>query len=502
MSGCLFIRLGIFIQGMIFVSTPKKERVIKMLSKGSFLKEYIKAIRDGNAAVFAGAGLSRPLGFVDWKGLLKPLAEEIGLNIDDEHDLTLVAQYIRNSDGNRGAINKSIMDAFNKSVELNENVKILTRLPIETYWTTNYDRLIEEGLREANRTADVKIESDQLSNTKRDRDAIVYKMHGDIEHPSKAVLTKDDYVKYDISYPFFRKVLQGDLISKTFLFVGFSFEDPNLDYVISQTRLLLGENVRNHFCIMKAINEADYTDDEYAYKKAQQDLREFDLSRQGIKILYVDDFSEITDMLREIEQAVKSNHVFISGSADFYDADWSKEKVDELAYKIANRLVKTGYRVTSGFGLGIGSSVINGALDEINRTKFKHIDEHLCLRPFPQNITDPNERAKKWKVYREEVISDNGIAIFMLGNKKDDDGNKVEAKGCWQEYQIAKEQGCIIIPIGSTGDVAEKILDEMKHNIDLYDYIEDSVNILENETDVEKIIETVLKIANRHRIVE
>ena len=201
-----------------------------MATQRTFLKEYIKAIRDGNAAVFAGAGLSRPSGFVDWKELLRPLAEEIGLNIDDEHDLTLVAQYVRNKAGNRGVINKSIMEAFNRDVDLNDNVRVLTRLPIETYWTTNYDRLIEDGLREANRNADVKMESEQLPNTKRDRDAVVYKMHGDMEHPAKAVLTKDDYVKYDTSYPLFREVLKGDLVSKTFLFIGFSFEDPNLDY--------------------------------------------------------------------------------------------------------------------------------------------------------------------------------------------------------------------------------------------------------------------------------
>lgn len=390
-----------------------------MAPKARFLKEFIKAIRDGNAAVFAGAGLSRPSGFVDWKELLRPLADDIGLNIDDEHDLTLVAQYVRNKSGNRGAINKSIMEAFNREVDLNENVRILTRLPIETYWTTNYDHLIEEGLREANRNSDVKTDYKQLSNTKRDRDAIVYKMHGDVDHPADAVLTKDDYVKYDVTYPFFRKVLQGDLISKTFLFVGFSFEDPNLDYVLCQTRLLLDENVRNHFCIMKSVKREDYNDDEeFGYKKAQQDLREADLSRQGIQIVYVNDFSEITDMLRDIEIAIKANNVFISGSADFYCDEWTKEKVDDLAYKLANRLVKAGYRVTSGFGLGIGSSVINGALDEINRTRFKHIDEHLCLRPFPQNIADPDERTKKWTAYREEILLDNGIAVFMFGNKK------------------------------------------------------------------------------------
>lgn len=289
------------------------------------------------------------------------------------------------------------MEAFNKEVDINDNVKILTRIPIETYWTTNYDHLIEEGLREANRNPDVKIEYKQLSNTKRDRDAIVYKMHGDVDHPADAVLTKDDYVKYDVSYPFFRKVLQGDLISKTFLFVGFSFEDPNLDYVLSQTRLLLGENIRNHFCIMKKVEKEKYSTEEFGYKKAQQDLREADLLRQGIQTVYVDDFSEITDMFWKIESAIDANNVFISGSADFYEDDWTKEKAEELAYKLSNQLVKENFKVTSGFGLGIGSSVINGALDEIHKNKYNHIDEHLCLRPFPQNILDPDEREKNGK---------------------------------------------------------------------------------------------------------
>ena len=83
-----------------------------MATKNQFLRDYIKAIRDGNAAVFAGAGLSRPSGFVIWKELLRPLAEDIGLNIDDEHDLTAVAQYVRNKSGNRSSINSAILEAL------------------------------------------------------------------------------------------------------------------------------------------------------------------------------------------------------------------------------------------------------------------------------------------------------------------------------------------------------------------------------------------------------
>ncbi len=138
--------------------------------------------------------------------------------------------------------------------------------------------------------------------------------------------------------------------------------------------------------------------------------------------------------MQAIEHAVLANHVFISGSADFYEGTWSKTKIDELAYKLANQLVKETFRVTSGFGLGIGSSVINGALDEIYCSRFKHIDEHLCLRPFPQGIEDADARRAKWKRYREEMLDENGIAIFMAGNKRTSENAKALADGCLQEY--------------------------------------------------------------------
>lgn len=473
-----------------------------MASIQQFLREYVKAIRDGNAAVFAGAGLSRPSGFVIWKDLLRPLAEDINLNIDDEHDLTAVAQYVRNSSGNRAVINSTILEAYSKDVSTNENVSILTRLPIHTYWTTNYDHLIEQGLYDANRNADVKIETKQLSITKRDRDAVVYKMHGDVDHPADAVITKDDYAKYDITHPFIRSVLQGDLISKTFLFVGFSFDDPNLDKILGQIRCLLNENIRNHYCFMRRIQSADAENEEQlGYLKARQDLREEDLKRYGIQIVFVDDYSEITNILRRVEEAVLANNIFISGSAEFFSDAWSRFKVDELAYKLAQQLVKEEFRITSGFGLGIGSSVINGALDEINNSKFRHISEHLCLRPFPQGISDAVERKSKWTQYRESILDENGIVIFIAGNKKDADGNEIVADGCIQEYEIAKKKGCLLIPIGTTGSAAAKIFDEIKNEREKYPYLDEYFDILMSGENVNEIVSAVLAIIKKQRIL-
>jgi len=223
------------------------------VKKEEFIRKYTNAIREGNAAVFAGAGLSRASGYVDWKGLLRPLAADIDLDVDKETDLLSVAQFYRNKKGSNTSISQAIMDAFSKNVGTNENIQILARLPIFTYWTTNYDELLETGIREANRNPDVKAESDQLSVMKHDRDAIVYKMHGDVNRPANAVLTKTDYELYENRRPLFRTALKGDLISKVFLFVGFSFKDPNLDYILSQIHSLLDENTPEHFCFFTLI---------------------------------------------------------------------------------------------------------------------------------------------------------------------------------------------------------------------------------------------------------
>lgn len=245
-----------------------------MASVNEFVREYVRAVSQGYAAVFAGAGLSRGSGYINWKELVRPLAEEIGMNVEKEHDLVAIAQYYRNERGTRSSINQRILNEFTKDAMRNENIDILTRLPVNTYWTTNYDELLETTLKENNRKADVKTTQESLADNIYDRDAVVYKMHGDVRCPAKAVLTKDDYEIYSTERPLFRTALQGDLISKTFLFIGFSFEDPNLDYILSQIRVLLGESARDHYCFFERVKrQAGESEQDFVYNTAKQDLR-------------------------------------------------------------------------------------------------------------------------------------------------------------------------------------------------------------------------------------
>lgn len=223
----------------------------------NFISEYAAAISNDSAAIFAGAGLSIPSGELSWASLLRDDARNIGLDIDREDDYISVAQYIFNESGTRNTITKLIKNHVDKKGEINKNHEILVSMSIKTYWTTNYDTYIERALEEKGKKIDVKRSSIDLASEIEDVDATVFKMHGDIGQPNEVVLIKDDYEIYDRKNEVFLKKLQGDLLSNTFLFIGFSFDDPNLENILSKVRIMLEGRPRRHYCFFKRIDETD-----------------------------------------------------------------------------------------------------------------------------------------------------------------------------------------------------------------------------------------------------
>ncbi len=74
--------------------------------KKRFIGTLLTDLAEDNLAIFAGAGLSAPAGFVSWKELLRPIAEDLELEIEKETDLVALAQYHCNANlANRGKLN-------------------------------------------------------------------------------------------------------------------------------------------------------------------------------------------------------------------------------------------------------------------------------------------------------------------------------------------------------------------------------------------------------------
>ena len=185
----------------------------------NLLRTYSNALSEGNAAMFIGAGMSRPSGYVDWKSLLRDTAEDLDLDVDRETDLVALAQYHINQHGSRSKLNQLLIDEFTKFATLTENHKLIASLPIGTIWTTNYDDLLERAFENAEKKVDIKRTENNLAITVPRRSVTIYKMHGDKSLPDEAVLTKDDYEAYELNRPLFSTALRGDLVEKTFLFL-------------------------------------------------------------------------------------------------------------------------------------------------------------------------------------------------------------------------------------------------------------------------------------------
>ena len=434
----------------------------------SFIETYVQALHDQNAAIFAGAGLSIPAGLVNWKELLRGVAGDIGLDVDKEEDLITVAQFHVNERGGRHRINQALIHEFAIRSKSTDNHELLASLPIKTYWTTNYDSLIEDSLRAHGKTPDVKITVENLATTVPRRDAVVYKMHGDVSQPDKAVVTKDDYESYESRRHLFSMALQGDLVSKTFLFLGFSFNDPNMNYILSRIRVLLGENRREHYCLLRRVQRGDFKkNSEYQYARAKQDLQVKDLKRYGIMGLLVDDYGHCTDVLRRIFYRYKLARVFISGSAAEY-TPWPEQKAQQLLQAISSALIHEGFGIVSGFGLGTGPYVLNGILNELDDEGTRLLDDRVVLRPFPIAISDPAERKRRWTAYREDMLTQAGIALFVFGNKKNPAGGISLADGMEEEFGLALGKQLFVVPVGCTGSMAATLHKRVLDHFDDY----------------------------------
>lgn len=433
-----------------------------LMDRNRFIRQYVKDLRAGNAAIFAGAGLSAAAGFVNWTDLLRDAADELGLNVDRENDLVSLAQFYVNSKGqNRGQLTRLLLEEFPAETAPTENHRLLAKLPIATWWTTNYDTLIELGLEQEGKIADVKYHTNQLAHTRPNRDAAVFKMHGDIAHPSDAVLTRDDYERYSFDRAAFLNALTGDLVSKTFLFLGFSFSDPNLDRVLSHIRVRFAENQRPHYAIFKRVSKDDFEKEEdFHYAKVRQPIVIEDLKRFNIEVVLVEKYSDITDILQEVYRSLVSSTIFVSTSAYDY-APWGEHAVSSFMRKFGSLIIERNAKLVTGVGLGTGNAILGGAIVAISQDSEKKIDSHLTIRPFPQFYEEKSERAKTWTDYRKDMLSRVGAAFYLFGNKLGPSG-VVPAMGMEEEFRLAERAGAKNFPIGATGsisrDLAERVL--------------------------------------------
>lgn len=431
-----------------------------MIEKTALIREYVTALRNRNASVFIGAGISFPIFRRCWKDLILPYAEKINLQ-DNEvgEDYPFIAQAYVNCGHDENSFKEEICGLFH-SAETTEVHKVLARLPIRNYWTTNYDELLENALNNEGKHSDVIYDNNSFVTLNDTRDHIVYKCHGDCNHYNSIVITQKDYENYRFSAFNFTHALYNELASSTMLFLGYSLNDPDINNIIA-TLSAINDVKQHHFLITKR-NLAE---------KRKQELWIKNLERYCIFTTLIDDYNEVEEIIKEIEKRYMAYNILISGSATDYSQYSTKEDAQSFIYKLGYKLVEDdcscsnqghGLRIINGNGFGVGPFLYEG-IAEAAATYGRDMADYLLMYPFPKTYYEKFEKDKpneeRYYEYREKMISKCGAVFFVFGNKYDENKCLVNANGVRKEFDIAVKKGKYVFPIGATGYMAKELAD-------------------------------------------
>ncbi len=322
----------------------------------------------------------------------------------------------------------------------------LLEIGFTNIWTTNFDNAIERNFEERKILTNKVLRDSDFSNININKRVNIFKMNGDITEREKIVATQSDYEQYADTHRIMLMFFKRELISSTFLFVGYSFADNLVLNCLSEISRYLGESAGYHYAILK-----NKPNDPY-FNYFTKDLEK----RYHVKVVLVDEYEDIPNLISTLNESIRRKRVFISGAFSTSDIE-IEEYSHQISKSLAHNLLANDYRIVNGIGKRFGTHLIGYGNEFLAKEGIKDFEKHLIIKPFVGNKSDA---AIKKKALRKKVISQCGAAIFVFG---DIDKNAVNGKsGVFEEFQIAHEQHKVIIPILYPGMISEKIWNIVK----------------------------------------
>lgn len=215
-------------------------------------------IKSDKLIIFAGSGVSKSINLPDWKKMVIDVITEI----DDEKLTPFVPLLENNIMSSLDVLDhlknhkKTLYDYIDKKFILDdssfENLILhqkLLELSSNKIITTNYDNAFEIASKR-------KIISSKptskytINDINKNKKEFIFKIHGSSEEPDNCILFKDDYINLyasesDQAAPEKLKSLFSDF---TFLFIGFGFNDPDIELIFRKIDKVFG-GLNKHFIL-------------------------------------------------------------------------------------------------------------------------------------------------------------------------------------------------------------------------------------------------------------
>ncbi len=448
------------------------------IAKEQFLKQFAQQALDERISLFMGAGGSRDAGYPNWAELFAPFAKDLGTTIDEATDFYKLAQYYSNYFG-KAELRKRINERINKYQFESPLLEELINIGFTNVWTTNFDNTIEQNYQKHGILTNKVFRDSDLSNIDINKRINIFKMNGDVTNLDGIIATQSDYESYSDTHRLMLMFFKRELISSTFLFIGYSFSDHLVLECLSEITRYLGGSTTYHYTIMKNNSEDPY------FKYFVDDLEE----RYHVRVLLVDEYKDITCVLAELNSLIRNRKVFISGAYSSFNKG-IEEYSHNLAKNLSSYLLGNDYRIVNGIGRHFGTHLIGYANGYLVKHGVKDIEKHLIIKPF---VGNQKNAAIMKRQEREKVISQCGAAIFVFGES---DNNGMNGRsGVLEEFEIACSLHKTIIPISYPGMISEEIWKIVKENLTKFPYLEgilDSLTYTQSPETISKLIVHIL----------
>lgn len=426
----------------------------------ALVARFAEAVTVGDAAVFVGAGISQASGLPGWNELIEDARKDAKIP-DKIADAPLAAQYIANTDG-EGALYAVIKRKIDVLAALTPVHQTIARLPIRDYWTTNYDLLIEDALAEQDATYQWVVGEEDYggqavaTSTKR-----VTKMHGSLTRDEvgkrswKAlpVITRSDFERYEEQHPITWTRLRAAWLTNSFLFLGLSFDDPNLNLLLRLSRSLPADVAAPpHFVVFK--KKSDPTDHRLL------ELRVSDLEKSGVNVHMIDSHADLGPLLEQLEVRCRPALLFVSGSFDTasHDGQTSLSVSQSLAASLAG--LATGQRpAIASFGGPAAQVVSKHFRDALPPSEYEpELVRFFYRKARKTDESIPIEHRVGMAIFTERTLEDMRDFVFpqvramvvIQGGRRTLD-----------EVAVARRHGVLVVPIAVTGGAAKELWDSM-----------------------------------------
>ena len=478
----------------------KTNRFSNKFEVNEFIDSIVESLNDSKLSLFTGAGASISAGMPTWKGLFSSLLERNKIKAHANCNFYDLLQYLHNTVVDKTTILNYISQELSIISKDDSMQKAMYELNADSFWTTNWDEVYSQFLKNQEQIIPRLVTKDSmLSNSDVIKQKTIYHMNGCIRDFDSLVVTKNDFDNYNHTHEGMLVFLKRELITNTFLFIGYSFQDHLILSTIKAIKKF-NKNTKHYAILFNDENNPNFkhfisnlekTYGIYSYvlngKKCNE--KECVWNQCKRKECNQKNTKQVVDILDLLKHKINNQQIYISGSYRNFD-NKQKDEVVKLSHALIDGVYsekKYIYRIANSLGAGLCQRIIGGAAEYIRKNNEK-IDRRLVIH---HGDFDTRTQSGTQKL-REKLMFDSGIALFMYGK----DNNSTRSNGVRQEFEVAKKLGLKIIPLGVTGYETKEIWKEVKNNITKYPYLENCIDKLDTEKDPEKLTKIVVEIIN------